>query len=221
VELPARVGAQTPRSDQRRRAIIRAATEVFLQHGYVGATTDDVAARAAVSKQTLYKHFADKQRLFAEVILDTTVNVVEGLSDAVARRVENADDVPEALRGLAREWMSSLLQPDVVRLRRLVIAEADRFPEVARAWFEHGFGPGVSILGEALQRLAGRNLLRDIGDPVLAAYQFAGLVMYQPMNQAMFAGTAEIPAAAELSRIADAAVEVFIAAYGPDPRPSP
>jgi TetR/AcrR family transcriptional repressor of mexJK operon len=211
------VTSGTGRSGQRRQAIIGAATEVFLQHGYLGATTDEVAARASVSKQTLYKHFADKQRLFAEVILDTTVGVVEGLSDAVARRVEDTDDVPAALSGLAKEWMSSLLQPEVLRLRRLVIAEADRFPEVARAWFDRGFGPGVSVLGEALQRLAGRGLLRSLGDPTLAAYQFAGLVMYQPMNQAMFAGTAEIPAAAELGRIAESAVEVFLAAYGTDP----
>jgi TetR/AcrR family transcriptional regulator, mexJK operon transcriptional repressor len=217
VELRTRVEAETVRADQRRQAIIRAATEVFVEHGYLGATTDEVAARASVSKQTLYKHFADKRRLFTEVILDTTVYVVDGLSDAVARRVENAGDVAAALRGLAREWMSSLLQPDVLRLRRLVVAEADRFPEVAKAWFDRGFGPGVSVLGEALQRLAGRGLLRDLDDPTLAAYQFAGLVMYQPMNQAMFAGTAEIPAADELSRIADSAVEVFMAAYGQDP----
>lgn len=221
MELRTRADAETVRSGQRRQAIIRAATEVFLQHGYVGATTDDVAARASVSKQTLYKHFADKERLFAEVILDTTVHVVEELSEAVARRVEDADDVTAALRGLAKEWMSDLLQPDVLRLRRLVIAEADRFPEVAKAWFDRGFGPGVTILGEALQRLANRGRLRNLGDPTLAAYQFAGLVMYQPMNQAMFAGTGEIPATAELSRIADSAVEVFMAAYGQDPRLRP
>ena len=218
MELPTRVTTDTARSDQRRQAIIRAATEVFLTHGYLGATTDEVAARASVSKQTLYKHFADKQTLFAEVILDTTVIVVEGLTGAVERRLENADDVPAALRGVAAEWMGGLLQPDVLRLRRLVIAEADRFPEVGKAWYDRGFGPALSILGAALQRLARRGLLRALSDPMLAAYQFAGLVMYQPMNQAMFAGTPEVPAAAELSRIAESAVSVFLAAYGPKPR---
>jgi TetR/AcrR family transcriptional repressor of mexJK operon len=218
VELRTQVSTETARSDQRRQAIIRAATEVFLQHGYLGATTDEVAARASVSKQTLYRHFADKHTLFAEVILDTTVNVVEGLTGAVVRRLENSDDVPAALRGLAEEWMGGLLHPDVLRLRRLVIAEADRFPEVGKAWYDRGFGPALSILGEALQQLADRGLLRNLGDPTLAAYQFAGLVMYQPMNQAMFAGSAEIPAAEQLSRIADSAVAVFLSAYGPAPQ---
>lgn len=213
-----RVSAEAVRSDQRRQAIIAAATEVFLQHGYLGATTDEVAARASVSKQTLYKRFPDKNRLFADVILDTTVHVVAGLSDAVVRRLQDSDDVQAALRGLAEEWMRGLLQPDVLRLRRLVIAEADRFPEVAKAWFERGFGPSLSILAAALQRLADRGLLRNLADPALAANQFAGLVMYIPMNQAMFAGTRELPAPAELSRIAESAVAVFLAAYGP-PQP--
>lgn len=221
MELRTDITTETGRSDQRRNAIIRAATDVFLQHGYLGATTDEVAARASVSKQTLYKHFPDKQRLFAEVILDTTAQVLEQMSGAVARRLEGNDDVPDALRGLAEEWMTGLLQPNVLQLRRLVIAEADRFPEVARAWYDRGFGPAVSSLGQALRRLADRGHLREFDDPALAAYQFAGLVMYQPMNQAMFAGTTEIPAEGELSRIACAAVAVFLAAYGAQPPHKP
>lgn len=206
--------AETGRSERRRQAIIQAATEVFLRHGYLGATTDEVAALASVSKQTLYKHFGDKQHLFAEVILDTTVQVVDALSGAVTSTLDDTHDVRQALRGLADGFLRGLLQPDVVRLRRLVIAEADRFPEIGQAWFDRGFDRALVILGEALERLAGRGLLHNLSDPALAAYQFAGLVMYQPMNQAMFAGTDALPPAGRLSRIADAAVEMFLATYG-------
>ena len=65
-----------------------------------------------------------------------------------------------------------------------------------------------------MQRLADRGLLHDLGDPTLAAYQFAGLVMYQPMNQAMFAGIEALPPGDQLAQIANAAVDVFLAAYG-------
>jgi TetR/AcrR family transcriptional repressor of mexJK operon len=187
---------------------------VFLHHGYLGATTDEVAARASVSKQTLYKHFAGKQQLFAEVILETTAGVVEGLSAAVASTLAGAQDVRKALRDLAEGFLRGLLQPDVVRLRRLVIAEADRFPDIGRAWFERGFDQTLVVVGEAMGRLAGQGLLRNLTDPATAAYQFAGLVMYQPMNQVMFAGTDAVPPPGTLSRIADAAVETFLAAYG-------
>jgi TetR/AcrR family transcriptional repressor of mexJK operon len=214
VDLQAGATAETGRSERRRQAIIQAAAEVFLQHGYLGATTDEVAARASVSKQTLYKYFADKQHLFAETILDTTVQVVDGLSSAVASTLQDAQDVRQALRDVANGWVRGLLQPEVLRLRRLVIAEADRFPEVGRAWFDRGFDRALVILGEALRGLADRGLLHNLSDPTLAAYQFAGLVMYQPMNQVMFAGTDALPPADKLNRIADSAVDMFLATYG-------
>jgi TetR/AcrR family transcriptional repressor of mexJK operon len=214
VDVQAGATAETGRSERRRQAIIQAAAEVFLQHGYLGATTDEVAARASVSKQTLYKYFADKQHLFAETILDTTVQVVDGLSSAVASTLQDAQDVRQALRDVANGWVRGLLQPEVLRLRRLVIAEADRFPEVGRAWFDRGFDRALVILGEALRGLADRGLLHNLSDPTLAAYQFAGLVMYQPMNQVMFAGTQALPPADKLNRIADSAVDMFLASYG-------
>ena len=202
------------RSERKRQAIIQAATEVFLRHGYLGATTDEVAARASVSKQTLYKHFADKEHLYAEVILDASAGVLDVLSSATVSTLRDAQDVRKALRALADSFLSVLLQPDVLRLRRLVIAEADRFPEIGRAWFDRGFNRALVILGEAMQRLADRGLLRGLADPALAAYQFAGLVMYQPMNQVMFGGTDALPPADQLNRIADAAVDTFLATYG-------
>jgi TetR/AcrR family transcriptional repressor of mexJK operon len=207
-------GSDTGRSERRRQAIIRAAAEVFVRHGYLGATTDEVAARASVSKQTVYKQFQDKQHLFAAVIAEMTVEVVGQLADIAASTLDDAQDVRKALRNLADGWLHGMLQPDVLRLRRLVIAEAERFPEVGRAWFDRGFDRALVILGESLQRLADRGLLRDLGDPTLAADQFAGLVLYRPMNQAMFAGTDAVPPADALGRIADAAVDVFLAAYG-------
>lgn len=207
-------GPDEGRTARKRRAILAAATEVFLQHGYLGASMDEVAARAAVSKQTVYKQFADKEHLFAEIILGTTSTVVGGLADAVAATIDAAADTSQALRALARGFLDGLLQPDVLRLRRLVLAEADRFPEISAAWFEDSFHRSLIVVGEAMTRLSMRGMLRDLPDPTLAAYQFAGLVMYKPMNQAMFAGTAAKPDAAELDRIADQAVEVFLAAYG-------
>ena len=214
MDLQSSATAETGRSERRRQAIVQAATEVFLRHGYLGATTDEIAARASVSKQTLYKHFADKQHLFAEIIMDTTVQLVDGLSNAVASTLQDAQDVRKALRDLADGFLRGLLQPDVLRLRRLVIAEADRFPEVGRAWFDRGFDRTLVILGEAMRRLADRGLLHNLSDPTLAAYQFAGLVMYQPMNQVMFAGTDAPPPADKLNRIAAAAVDMFLATYG-------
>ncbi len=207
-------GVEEGRTARKRRAILNAAIEVFLQHGYLGASMDEVAARAAVSKQTVYKQFEDKEHLFAEIILGTTVQVVDELARAYANTLEEAADVRQAFRDLARRFLDNLTQPDVLQLRRLVLAEADRFPDISAAWFEGAFHRSLVLLGESMTRLADRGMLRDLPDPTLAAYQFAGLVMYKPMNQVMFAGTRARPAADELEHIADRAAEVFLAAYG-------
>jgi TetR/AcrR family transcriptional regulator, mexJK operon transcriptional repressor len=211
---PPSAGVEEGRTARKRRAILKAATEVFLQHGYVGASMDEVAAKAGVSKQTVYKQFEDKHHLFTEIVLDTTVEVVDGFARTFANTLEEATDMRKAFRDLARRFLDSLVEPDVLRLRRLILAEADRFPDISGAWFEGGFHRSLVLLGESMTRLVDRGLLRDLPDPTLAAYQFAGLVMYKPMNQVMFAGTLARPAADELDYIADRAAEVFLAAYG-------
>lgn len=202
------------RTPRKRRAIVAAATEVFLQHGYVGASMDEVAAKAGVSKQTVYKQFENKERLFAEIVLGTSEQLLDGLAQAYAETLDGATDAREALRALARRFLDSLTTSSVLQLRRLVIAEADRFPDVCGRWFTVGFEGSLEMLGEALTRLTERGLLRELPDPTLAAYQFAGLVMYKPMNRAMFAGTAAAPVEGELDKLADQATEVFLAAYG-------
>ncbi|MEV6266098.1 TetR/AcrR family transcriptional regulator [Kribbella sp. NPDC051936] len=202
------------RTPRKRRAILAAATEVFLQHGYLGASMDEVAAKAGVSKQTVYKQFENKERLFTEIVLGTSDQLIDGLQQAYAETLEGAADAREALRALAHRLLQSLTADGVLQLRRLVIAEADRFPEVCGAWFTSGFEKSLEALGQALHRLSERGLLRELDDPTLAAYQFAGLVMYKPMNRAMFAGTRQRPKPGELEGLADRAVDVFLAAYG-------
>ena len=210
-------GVDEGRTARKRRAILAAATEVFLQHGYLCASMDEVAARAAVSKQTVYKQFGDKERLFAEIVLGTTAQLVDGLTQAHAATLDEASDASQAFRDLARRFLGTLTDPGVLQLRRLVIAEADRFPDICAAWFDDGFHRTLVLLGESMARLADRGMLRELSDPTLAAYQFAGLVMYKPMNQVMFAGARSRPSPEELEQIADRAAEAFLAAYGPTP----
>ncbi|WP_053207704.1 TetR/AcrR family transcriptional regulator [Jiangella muralis] len=206
-------GVEEGRTARKRRAIVEAATEVFLQHGYIGASMDQVAAKAAVSKQTVYKQFADKEHLFAEIIAGRTDTLGDRLA-AVYATLDDATDVRAAVRDVGRQLLQSLSRPEVLQLRRLVIAEADRFPDVSGTWWERAFHPSLVLLGEALARMAERGLLRELDDPTLAAYHLAGLVMYKPMNRMMFAGTAAVSPADELDVLADRAADVFLAAYG-------
>ena len=121
------------RAGRKRRAIMQAALRLFLTRGYDGTSMDDVAMTATVSKPTVYKHFADKEQLFSQIVLSTTDQAV-GLVQMVTETFADTENVEQSLRDLARQFMEKLMEPDVLRLRRLVIATADRFPDVGRAW---------------------------------------------------------------------------------------
>src|SRR4249919_3573319 len=119
------------RSDRKRRAIVEAATAAFLRGGYLGTSMDEIAALAGVSKQTVYKHFADKERLFTEVVI-STVNEASDPVHAEVLELRDSGDLAADLRDLARRQLTLVLQPKLMQLRRLVIAESARFPELGR-----------------------------------------------------------------------------------------
>lgn len=100
-----------------------------------------------------------------------------------------------------------------MQLRRVVIGEAGRFPELGKALYEAGPGRAMTAMATTFQRLADRGLLR-IDDPALAASHFNWLVMAQPLNRVMLLGDAEIPDPVALRRHAADGVRVFLAAYG-------
>ncbi len=104
------------------------------------------------------------------------------------------------------------MQPRLLALRRLVIGEAGRFPELGRAYYERGPGRTIEALASAFERLAARGALEFEG-PHLAAAHFNWLVMSIPLNRAMLCGDDELPGRADLERYAEEGVRVFLAAY--------
>jgi TetR/AcrR family transcriptional regulator, mexJK operon transcriptional repressor len=199
------------RSARKRRAILEAATTLFLRNGYRGTSMDEIAALAGVSKQTVYKHFADKESLFSEIVISTVEEVAEPIHDEVLR-LQDSGDVEADLRGLARQLLGRVMQRRILQLRRLVIGEAGRFPELGRTFYEQGPGRTIAALATVFERLADRGVLQP-DDPLLAAAHFNWLVMSIPLNRAMLLGEDEPPASAELDEYADAGVRAFLAAY--------
>ena len=202
------------RSARKHSAILDAATTVFLRNGYRGTSMDEIAASARVSKQTVYKHFADKETLFSAIV----TAAVEAAGDPVLEDVEalgDSDDLEADLRALARRQLGQVVQPRLLQLRRLVIGEANRFPDLGRAFYDRGAGRSTAALSAAFERLTARGRLRA-DDPELAAAHFSWLVMAPAVNRPMLLGDDAIPTAAELDRYAEGGVRAFLAAYGPD-----
>jgi TetR/AcrR family transcriptional regulator, mexJK operon transcriptional repressor len=206
------------RSARKRAAILEAAATVFLRNGYRGTSMDEIAALARVSKQTVYAHFADKERLFSDIV----TNAVNEAADPVYADVlelQDTGDLEADLRRFARQLLARVMQPRILQLRRLVIGEAARFPELGRTFYEQGPGRTIAALATIFERLAERGALQ-LDDPPLAAAHFNWLVMAIPLNEAMFLGQDEPPSPARLNRYADAGVRTFLAAYGQPRRTS-
>ncbi len=200
------------RSDRKRKLLLLAATEIFLDKGYEGTTMEDVAVKAGVSKPTVYRFFSDKERLFAEIVQATTGEIDE-LVRLVVETLAEQTSVESFLVVLARRFMSALMQPRILRLRRLVMANAERFPDVGRSWYEQGFERVLATLGSSFQSLADRKLLQ-VKDPLLAANHFVGMLLWIPINKAMFTGDYQ-SSPGELEGYAVAAARAFLAGYGP------
>jgi TetR/AcrR family transcriptional regulator, mexJK operon transcriptional repressor len=199
-------------SDRRHREIREAAITVFVANGYDGATMEDIAVRAGVSKQTVYKHFTDKQTLFADIVLSTT-DEMDALVGLIAERLRTNSDPAQELERLAETFLDALMQPRVLRLRRLVISSADRFPEIATAWYQQGFERALGALEASFQALADRQLLA-VDDPAMAAEHFVGMLFWIPVNKALFTGDDDYSATHDLGPVARSAARAFMNAYG-------
>lgn len=160
--------------DERRRRLVEAAENVFVEQGYSAAATSEIAHRAGMSKKTLYRLFDGKEALFAAVI-------------AARRESMAASDIPdtmcagiEDLRGTLRRYLCVLARfvaaPRQVALFRLVIAEAHRTPELSRAFYREGPVKGRCRLSEWLAQQTSRGLI-EIANPDAAAAMLSSMAI--------------------------------------------
>jgi AcrR family transcriptional regulator len=199
-------------SEKKRKAILEAAMSVFLKSGYLGASMDEIASIAQVSKQTVYKQFSSKEALFVGIVTSMTGAAGDAVHNDVPKLAENGD-LSEYLQSYALRQLTVVLTPPIMQLRRLVIGEVSRFPELARVLYERGPQRAMAIFATILEQLASRGLLK-IDDPKTAASHFNWLVMSEPLNRAMLLGDDAIPKPAALRRHVAESVRVFLAAYG-------
>src|SRR3546814_143577 len=119
--------------------IIQAARDVFLRDGFDGASMDAIAETAGVSKMTVYRHFETKEALFVEA-MSTLCGDITGTDagDSLAPEPDSAVSPEGALRCFARAYVSGMMKPQMLALQRAVVAEAARFPELGRLFYECG-----------------------------------------------------------------------------------
>ncbi|WP_432035822.1 TetR/AcrR family transcriptional regulator [Streptomyces cucumeris] len=206
------VGRPVGPQPAKRQAILEAAVTVFLREGYARAGVDVIADEARVSKQTVYNHFGDKERLFIAAVDGERERVAAEFADGAPYAPEQFDgaDARTALIAFGHRVLEVLLDERASALRRLVIAEVGRHPSLRTACAEGEPRQLVISLAGMLDRRTGSGEL-DVPDPASAAGQFVALLVQQGLHQSMY-GTR--PLAAEVAAsICEKAADLVVRAY--------
>jgi len=201
------------RSARKRVTILSAGRDLFLSNGYQGTSVDQIAASAEVSKQTVYKHFGDKQELLLAIVNEALDSTVTPFLGRIAK-LADTDDLEADLVVLADEYLRTVLTEPVVQLRRLIVGEANRVPALAQLYYEQAPSRALTAFAECMGRLHDRGVL-SVPEPAVAAEHFAFLVVGRCIDQALFCGGPQVLAGIDVDRHVRAAVGLFLAGYRP------
>ena len=188
--------------------ILNGAAEVFARDGYEGASMSRIAAQAGVSKGTLYNYFTSKAELFCAYMHRDCARWIAVLFDDL----DPATPPEAALHHIGRRMFSMLLSEPALVIYRMVIAEAQKFPELAQSFYGEGPARAVEHLAQFIRHAAVEGRLR-VEDPEFAAEQFFALIQTQlSMKRRLY--LIGMPSERETEQVVHGAVHLFMKTYG-------
>lgn len=147
--MPNHTPLRKRRKEARPSELTAAALLLFVEKGFSATRLEDIAARAGVSKGTLYLYFDSKEALFKAVIREGILPIVAENENIAAQHTGNSFDL---LKKLLDNWWSKIGQTSFAGISKLMVAEARNFPEVAQYYHENVIRRGRALVGSALQR---------------------------------------------------------------------
>ena len=191
----------------KRRQIVEGARSIFLQHGFDAASMNDIARAAGVSKGTLYVYFENKEQLFAAIVHEECLVHAEG-----AFNLDHGDhDVEGVLTRLGVAYIEFLCHPEKASALRIVVAIADRMPEIGKVFYETGPAVGIGKLADYLAAQTQAGVLA-VDDCEVAAAQFLDACQSTLFKPVLFNFRAA-PRRDQIDRVINLAVRTFLRAY--------
>lgn len=188
--------------------VLRGAREVFMADGFEGASVDEIARVAGVSKATLYSYFPDKRLLFMEVA-QTECTL---MSEKIMSMIDESLPVRDVLMLTAVQVITFLTSEFAQQVFRICVAERDRFPELGRAFYSAGPENGRERISEYLEKAVEAGEL-NIDNIPMAAEQFSELCKVKLWTRAVFGIQGQFTEA-EIRDVASHTVDMFLARYG-------
>jgi len=196
------------RTEERREAILKKASEVFIAMGYERASMAEIASRAGCSKPTLYGYFPSKADLFLEVLIS---RLGEGAKSAFLELPSLTQVDPETvLANLGEQYIKSITHPEATGFRRLIASTMTNEADAQHFW-EIGNKQAVIILGNYLKAATEAGRLR-VTDSWVAAQQLFSLYEAE-INWGGPIGISRTWTAEMIKQASARAVKVFLAAY--------
>jgi len=198
------INAKRRSSEQRRAAILKAAASVFFEQGYAATSIDAIIARLGGSKRNIYNEFGSKEGLFTALVSEAAENALEVLA------VENigSRDLEGSLREFGRRLLGIYMSPTLIGVLRTVMAEASRFPELAKAFYEKGPARTSDRLTSVLETARASGEI-DVPDCRMAADHFVGMLR-DNLHLRVLLGLQDPPEAKEAEAIVATVVSIFL-----------
>ncbi|WP_313169658.1 TetR/AcrR family transcriptional regulator [Massilia oculi] len=162
------------RKEARPKELLASAIELFVERGFASTRLEDVARRAGVSKGTLYLYYANKEDLFKAVVRQTILPMIDDAETSVA---EFDGHSAELLRHVILSWWVRIGSTKASGISKLILAEADNFPELARFYQEEVMTRRMRMISNMLERGIRRGEFRAIDVPQTAQVLIAPLLM--------------------------------------------
>jgi TetR/AcrR family transcriptional regulator, mexJK operon transcriptional repressor len=201
-------GGRPTRQEAERRhlSLLTAATRIFLENGWEGASVDEISRQSGVAKRFIYARYPDKAALFVAALqryLDEQIEVLHNTEAPPA-------NVEEGLYGLGERLLDIALRPETLAFHRLLIAEAPKFPDIAKQFVERNRRRVFGEIRNVLAGYASRGLIQS-DDLEMAAEQFFILVIGIPQRLALLIGRDEANSSQQRIK---AAVRLFLGGCG-------
>jgi AcrR family transcriptional regulator len=204
-----RRGRPQARSDEETRAIIfNAARREFAASGYAATNMESVARSAGVSTKTLYRLIPNKAALFEAMITER----IDTFASVVRLRACEGRDVEAALRDALLVCGELMLDPEVIALQQMILADSDKFPDIAETFYHKAIKRTQDTLASWLRTQHKRGLL-SVDDADAAAGMLLGMLAYQPQRAVMF-GHAPALTHEQIAQRAGACAKLFLEGCG-------
>jgi TetR/AcrR family transcriptional repressor of mexJK operon len=194
--------------NSKKHSILEASKSLFLKHGFKDVSISMIVKEASCSRETVYRYFANKEEIFAEIIAHLIETYLSTMKTAIELKT---DDLRSGLIDWSQSLIESTMDETYIQFRRLVVAETNTRPEHGKLYFDMTYKKGTKAVEDYLRIFQRKGEIKNIQCERLAKY-FVGMMLYEIMHARLF-GAKKKPNKKEINRLVETTVDDFLSGF--------